>query len=277
MERREGPVALVVGALSRDLENRDGRLVEHAGGVVHYAGTALARLGAVVRVVTRVRPDDEALLESLRGEGVEIRALPSRRTTTYRNDYTGSLDRHLLLEASDPVRADDVPPRWYGSDLVQLGPLHREDVDPEIGARAGGIVGIDVQGLVRVAGTERLAPCPEIDRFVAHAGVVQASESELEAVLDGQSTEDFVRRHALAEMLVTRGSRGVVLVAQGESIEIPVAPVAGTHPVGAGDVFLASYLFCRAEGRAPRDAANGATRVCAAYIERGEVPKGFRP
>jgi sugar/nucleoside kinase (ribokinase family) len=277
MERREGPVALVVGALSRDLENQDGRLVEHAGGVVHYAGTALARLGAVVRIVTRVRPDDEALLESLRSEGVEVRALASRRTTTYRNDYTGPVDRHLLLETSDPICADDVPPQWYRADLVQLGPLHREDLDPEIGARTGGIVGIDVQGLVRVAGTDRLAACPGIGDFVAHAGIVQASESELEAVLDGESTEDFIRQHALAEMLVTRGPRGVLLIAQGEPVEIPAVPIAGTRPVGAGDVFLASYLFCRAEGRAPRDAAARALRVCATYIERGEVPKGFRP
>lgn len=277
MGRREGPAALVVGAVSRDLESREGRLVERAGGVVHYAGIALARLGAAVRIVTRARPDDEGLLGPLRREGVEVRVLPSSHTTSYRNDYTGAVDRHWLLETSDPIRADDIPAPWCRADLVQLGPLHRDDVDPVLGARMSGIVGIDVQGLVRVAGTDRLAPCPEIGRFVAQAAVVQASESELEAVLDGEPVEDFVRRHGLAEMLVTRGSRGVSLIVQGKSIELPAEPVRGTRPVGAGDVFLASYLYCRAEGREPRDAAAGAVRVCAAYVEQGEVPRGFRP
>ena len=47
--------------------------------------------------------------------------------------------------------------------------------------------------------------------------------------------------------------------------------------VGAGDVFLAAYLVFRVRGAEPLEAAQVATRVCAAKLERGEVPKGLDP
>jgi len=47
--------------------------------------------------------------------------------------------------------------------------------------------------------------------------------------------------------------------------------------VGAGDVFLGTYLMLRVEGRDPASAARGATRTSMAQIEHGEVPRGFVP
>jgi sugar/nucleoside kinase (ribokinase family) len=272
--------ALVVGAVTRDLEIGDGPERSRPGGVVHHAGLALARLGAITRVVTRVRPEDaRELLQPLRAQGAEVLALPSAQTTTYRNDYSGQRDGHELLATSDSIGPADLPAAWRDPDLVQLGPLHRRDLAPDLTQALGGFKGIDLQGLVRErtqSGT-RLAPFPDLGRFVAGVDVVQASESELDAALAGETLEGFVRRHGVREMIVTRGARGASLLVGGERLQIAAPLAQRRYPVGAGDVFLASYLFLRCIGRDPAAAATGASEICSEKLESGEVPKDYRP
>ena len=47
-------------------------------------------------------------------------------------------------------------------------------------------------------------------------------------------------------------------------------------PVGAGDVFLASYLHARASARGPLDAARFAVRTSAEHVEHGRIRGGAR-
>jgi sugar/nucleoside kinase (ribokinase family) len=272
-------LVLLVGSVSRDLEEQRDRTLERPGGTVHYAGRALLRLGARVRVVTRVHPDDQSLLDPLRREGAEVHALESPRTTTYRNDYSGPVDLHELLAASDPISLRDVPVAWRDSDVVQLGPLHAHDIEPDFSELGDGLIGLDLQGLVRQAHPQgtRLEPNADLARFLAGVRVVQASESELSAALEGASIEQFVERHSIPEMIVTRGARGALVLCSGQRFDVPTRPVQGVHRVGSGDVFLASYLFFRASGRPPPDASVAAGEVCAVRIEKGEVPRGFHP
>jgi len=272
------PSALVVGAVTLDRSADADEDGARPGGVVHYGGVALARLGARTRVVTSLAPADAArLLGPLHAESIETAARESRATTTYRNDYSGPEDRHELVASSDPIRASDVPAGWLDSELVQLGPLHREDVLPEVAAALRGYKGLDVQGLVREARPEgtRLAPCPDLRHFLPHVHVVKASEAELAAVLDGDTLERFARRHAIREMLVTRGARGVHVLSARGAWDLPAPLVHARFKVGAGDVFLAAYLFFRVRELGPVESAEAATRVCAAKLEQGEVPKGF--
>ncbi len=264
--------ALVLGAITRDLET--GRAAA-PGGVVHYAGRAFAALGARTRAVTRLRAADAAeLLAPLRAAGVEVRALPSKATTTYANDYSGAEDRHELLSASDPIGPDDLPSAWRSADVIQLGPLHRRDLLPQTLASLSGFIGIDLQGLVRLAddrGT-RLAPNPELKDFLAHVSVAKASEEELTVLLEGRSLEAFRSDFGLDELLVTRGERGALVVTRWRVEEIATPTVPRRFPVGAGDVFLAAYLHARANDRSPVAAARFAVRTSAAHVAHGRVP-----
>ena len=122
-----------------------------------------------------------------------------------------------------------------------------------------------------------MSPYPELDALLSNVDVVQASEAEVDALLAGDSVEQFIRRHAIAEMIITRGARGATLLTPGQRIEVPARVVPVHFRVGAGDVFLATYLLLRTHGFAPPMAARHATDVCAAKIESGEVPKGLRP
>lgn len=267
--------ALLLGSISRDLlREPDGRERAQPGGTVHHAGLALLRLGARVRVVTRLRTQEAAeLLEPLRAEGAEVLALPSPTTTCYRNDYRGETDRHELLETSLPIGPDDVPDAWSAAELVQLGPLHPADIDGGVVERLQGLKGLDLQGFLRGPGAARSAALREM---IPHIDVVQASESELAGAVPEVSPEVFLRELGVAEMLLTRGSRGATVLTATSAQPIRTRSLSAGDRAGAGDVFLATYLLSRAHGQLPVPAAEAAVRACVAKIEYGTIPLGFR-
>ena len=63
--------------------------------------------------------------------------------------------------------------------------------------------------------------------------------------------EDAVAALGVPELLLTQGSDGAVLVAGGRRERIPVRRVEGKDPTGAGDAFLAGYVWARAAGHRP--------------------------
>jgi sugar/nucleoside kinase (ribokinase family) len=184
------------------------------------------------------------------------------------------------VAASDPITADDVPPNWRRADCVHLGPLHRGDLAPGLAASLEGMVGLDVQGLLRESGPEgtRLRPNPELPLHLDGVHVVQVSASELRALVGSENGTalEFARRYGVPELVVTRGRRGATVIADGAAVDVEPAPSSGTSTVGAGDTFLAAYLEARVRTQcSPADAARAASRVTALKIEHGGVPKGI--
>jgi sugar/nucleoside kinase (ribokinase family) len=273
---REPLTALVMGSLSRD-RAADGSV--SPGGVVHWAGLALLRMGARVRVLTRAAERDDGLLDPLRAEGARVLRLPSGQTTECRNHYGPRGDRHELWACSDPISASDVPSGWRAADLVQLGPLHPGDLAPGIARGLSGRIGLDVQGLVRAGkrAQTHLAPA-DLEPFTARSvAVIKAGEAELSfALRAGETPEALLSRIGADELLVTRGARGATLVARGERNEIPAQPAGSGDPTGAGDVFLAAFLYARALGWPALRAAGLASRASAAKIGSGMLPADFR-
>lgn len=268
-------LAGVVGSASRDVAP-DGRTTP--GGVVHHAGLALARLGARTRVLTRVRGEDaHELLAALERAGVRVTALESANTTVCANDYEGEVDRHELLSVSDTLSAQDVPRvgGWRELALVQLGPLHRDDLAPGIARPFTGLVGLDTQGLLRERGPEgtRLRPLADVGKWFDGVAIAKASEVELPVLLDGQVPSRFLAATGVRELVVTRGPRGASVITAAGQIDVPALSAKRRHPVGAGDVFLAAYLFARVRGLPAEAAAGLASRASAAKIETGQVAR----
>lgn len=263
----------MIGAITRDRIFVQGRaLGESPGGVVHHAGLTLVALGARVRVLTRVHADDdEELLSPLREAGAEVRALPSRATTTYRNDYSKTPTRHELEAVSDPIEAGDVPEDWRRCELIQLGPLHRRDIQPEAAEAVQGLRGLDVQGFFR---EREPLEAVALTRFLACADVVQASSEDLPRLTHGEAPGPFAYRHAIQELLITQGARGAELWTSSGVARVPVRRIdlegttSGEALIGAGDGFLASYLYARACGCTPEPAAHRAAELAVSRIEQ---------
>jgi sugar/nucleoside kinase (ribokinase family) len=150
-----------------------------------------------------------------------------------------------------------------GADWVHVGALFRGEFpeDTVAALAAGGArLSFDGQGLLRPARIGPLELEPEPDRsFLRHVSVLKLSEEEAKALV-GSLEEGPLSELGVAEVVVTLGSRGAIVVAEGRLVHVPAEPV-DADPTGAGDAFAAAYVVERSHGQEPRRAAERATRL----------------
>jgi len=255
----------VIGNLSRDVVAGGAPRV---GGPVFYAARALRHLGARARLVTRCAAGDRRLLLTrLVALGLPVVWEPGERTAAFSFSYEGDVRRMEVDALANPWTPADAR-GWAGrgigrSDWLLVGAVSRADFPAEtlaVLARGRRLL-LDGQGLVRPGRTGTLVPDGEFDPAVLrHVAMLKLSEEEAEAVVGGVD-ERALRELGVPEVLVTFGSRGSLVVADGRVERITARPVSGVDPTGAGDAFAAAYLSARAVGHRPASAARRASAL----------------
>ena len=147
---------------------------------------------------------------------------------------------------------------------MHVGALARSDFPAETLAALARDrrLSFDGQGLVRPARTGPLALDAEYDpEVLRHVSILKLAEEEAR-VLVGEPDADALRSLGVPEIVVTFGSEGSLVFAEGRLERVPARPVGGeVDPTGAGDAFIAAYLVSRSSGYAPVPAARRATRA----------------
>jgi sugar/nucleoside kinase (ribokinase family) len=257
------PVA-VIGNLASDVVA--GGLPRVGGGAFH-AARALRLLGRPACVVTKcAEADRDVLLPRLVALGVPVRWRPAASTTRFAFDYDGDR-RSMSIEAlGEPWSPDEIR-GWVaaalgGAEWVQVAPLMRG----EFGAEALAVLArgrrllLDGQGLVRVARTGPLVLGGGADPgLLRGVSVLKLAEEEALALAGGLD-EAALAGLGVPEVVVTFGSRGCLVLADGRLTEVRARPVA-TDPTGAGDAFGAAYVTARSAGQAPPAAARRAAAL----------------
>ena len=252
------PLALV-GNLSRDrVDGGPPRI----GGAPFYGAAALRLLGRRGHVVAKCAGDDKRRYSrALARVGVPVTFAPAAATTAFSFSYRGD---------ARTMHVDDVGPVWKAADVadihaatwVHVAPLLRGDFDADALAAIarGRRVLYDAHGLVR----RRAAGPLELDRdfdpaLLEHVAVLKLGEEEARVL-------EPVTELGVDEVVVTLGSRGAIVYAQGQETHVPAHPIAAVDPTGAGDAFGTAYAVSRAEGFRPVSAARRATAVVAAFL-----------
>jgi fructokinase len=253
----------VIGNLARD--TIDGG-APRVGGAPYHAARALRLLGGSSRIVARcAEADRRALVGPLAALGVPFGWLPATSTASFDLRYTGEEREMTLADAGAPWTLADV--RAVGrADWVQVGALTRADFPADVLAALGRDrrVALDGQALVRPATTGVLVLDADFDPAVLrHVTALNLNEQELE-ILGG---EDRVIELGVPELLLTQGSTGGVVIARGVRERVPVRPILTSNPTGAGDAFLAGYVWARAAGHRPVSAARHAATTAARVLE----------
>jgi sugar/nucleoside kinase (ribokinase family) len=174
---------------------------------------------------------------------------------------------------------DALGPSWTPADLrgleragwVHVGALARSDFPAATLAALARDrrVSFDGQGLVRPDRTGPLELDAEYDpEVLRHVSVLKLAEDEARTLV-GEPTGEALRALGVPEVLVTLGSRGSLVFAEGLLVAVPARPLEGkVDPTGAGDAFSAAYLVSRATGYAPVAAARRATALVAGLLGR---------
>ena len=264
----------VIGNLSRDVVAGG---ATRPGGAVFYAARAFARIGAEAHVVARCSTRDASLLlPPLEALGVPVAFRTGAHTAAFTFHYEG--DNRVM-------HVDEVGDRWTTTDVtgwvedalgdarwVQVGALLRTDFVADTLAalaRGGRRLLVDAQGLVRLAQVGPLLRDAEVDPKV-FASLAALKLSENEARILGQGIEpDQLRELGVAEIVVTLGSAGALVVTPTTAERIAPVPIDGVvDPTGAGDSFSAGYLHARAQGADPVEAARAANALAAELMVR---------
>ncbi len=249
----------VLGNLSRDL--LQGEPPKTGGGPFH-AARALARLGADCQIYVRCADEDRpVLVPPLEAFGLPVVSITGRSTATFAMSYEGDRRTMRVDAIGDVWHANDLPAIPSGIEWLQVAALARSDFPEEslAGLARNHRLLYDGQGLVRPATTGPLEPDDQFDRrLLRHITVLKLSDEEAGVIGDPEAL-------GVPEVLLTYGSRGSTIIANGRAEEISADPVAA-DPTGAGDMFGAAYLVGRAAGASPGEAARRATEVVHAIL-----------
>jgi sugar/nucleoside kinase (ribokinase family) len=261
------PVA-VVGNLSRDLVEEG---PPRAGGAPFHAARALRVLGRPALVGAKCADSDrDSLLIPLVRLGLPVLWRGGSSTAAFSFHYEG--DRRVMTvdALGDPWTTADL----HGlerTDWVHVGGLARSDFPAETLAALARDrrVSFDGQGLARPARTGPLELDDDYDpEVLRHVSILKLAEEEAEALV-GEPDEDALRSLGVPEVVLTQGSRGSLVLADGKLTQVPARAVGGeTDPTGAGDAFAAAYLVSRSTGHAPTAAARRATALVAGLLGR---------
>lgn len=253
----------VIGNLARDTIDGGSPRV---GGAPYHAARALRLLGGGSHIVARCAPADRrSLVGPLATLGVPFTWVPAPSTTEFEIRYAGD-DREMRI-ANPGAPWTSAEARAVGRvEWVQVGGLTRADFPPDVLATLARDrrLALDGQALVRPAVSGPLVLDPEFDPAVLrHITALKVNEEELDAL----GGEEQVLALAVPELLVTQGSTGALVLARGVRERIPVRRIETRDPTGAGDAFLAAYVWARAAGQRPGSAARHAATTAARVLE----------
>ncbi len=254
----------VIGNLSRD--TIDGG-PPRVGGAPYHAARALRLLGGSSRILARcAETDRRALVGQLAALGVPFDWLPAPSTTAFELRYKGEEREMTIADPGAPWNLEDV--RAVGrADWVQVGALTRGDFSANVLAALArnSRLALDGQALVRPATKGPLVLDADFAPSVLrHVTALKLNEEELETL----GGEERVTELGVPELLITRGSAtGALVLTRGVRQRIVVRPVDISNPTGAGDAFLAAYVWARAAGHGPASAARHAATTAARVLE----------
>jgi sugar/nucleoside kinase (ribokinase family) len=257
----------VVGLVS--LDRVDGGL-PRLGGAPFYAAKALRLLGHPALIATKIAAENSG--RGLHALGIPVYSRPAERTITFRIENDGDHRTMEIEELGEPWTPEDVR-GWLDdvlrpADWLHAGALTRADFPAETLAllSRNRVLSYEGQGLVRPAELGEVRVDGDYDpEVLEHVDILKLSEHEADALgvgLDERSLASL----GVPEIVVTLGSRGSVVFADGLAELVAARPVEARDPTGSGDKFMAAYLTYRRQRHSPRSAARLAGDVVRALL-----------
>lgn len=250
---------LVIGHITQDITIGGLTL----GGTASYASLTARAYGLRVGIVTACAP--ELILPEL--EGIQVVRKPSTFTSTFQNTYTPNGRIQHIHHVADKLNYSDIPLQWRNTPIIHLGPLTNE-IGPELSkCFPGSQVGITPQGWLRGWDGDHVVTYrdwPEGNQVLPN---VQAAVMSIE---DVRNNEDVVTEFMtlVPILVVTEGAAGARVYWNGDVRYFRPPQENELDPVGAGDVFSASFFIKLYQTRDPWEAARFATLVAANSVTR---------
>jgi fructokinase len=232
----------------------DGSVLLRAGGVPHYAGATFAALDRPCRIITKYNPADIVVTDALSAIGAQVETRPARVSTTFEfTEMDGEIGEPQLAAQGDPITSADLGS--LDGAAIYFAPLTPDDISIDcFGAarKREKLIFLDAQGITRrEASAANREAAYAVLRLV---DVVKVTAAEALWLFDTDQPEQLqaaFRQLGVAEIALTMGARGSIVISPAGVAEISDRPVAAIDKVGCGDVYFASYIDARLNGHPP--------------------------
>lgn len=246
------------------------------GGTAFYFAHGISHLDTDnFLLVTSLADSEMKAVDDIRAKGVHVRVIPSRKSVFFENIY-GEDQNHRTQRVrakADPFTVEvlkDVEARYF-----HLGTLLADDfpIDAIRLLSERGIVSVDAQGYLREVVGEEVRPVDWPDKFEAlkYIDILKVNEHEAEVLTGYSDCKEAVRTLAgwgVKEVILTLGSEGSVIYADGKSHIIPAyPPLEVLDATGCGDTYMAGYLYMRDKGYGCDEAGRFAAAMCTIKLE----------
>jgi len=267
-----------IGHITRDKIITPKSEVYMAGGTSFYMSRGMSCLPHDVsyQLVTKVGQGQLPEVDKLREAGIDTICYPSRHTVYFENKYGGDTNKRTqrVLAKADPFTIEEMRP--LEAKVFHLGSLLADDFSPEVVKylSAKGRVSIDAQGYLRHVVGEQVVPVDWKDKeeILSCTDILKLNEHEMEVITHSRNPRTVamtLAEYGVREIIITLGSYGSLIYAEGRFFEIPAyKPAEVVDATGCGDTYSTGYLYCRMQGMGYEESGRFAAAMCTLKLER---------
>lgn len=246
-------------------------------GTSYYFSHGISHLKDIkhYQLVTALAPSEFKAVEDIRAKGIKVTVIPSHRTVYFENTYGENQDNRSqrVLAKADPFTVEQL--ENINAHIFHLGSLLADDFSLDVVKYLStkGILAVDAQGYLREVRGEKVYPIDWTDKVEAlkYIDILKVNEHEME-VLTGQTD---IKQAALQlaewgvkEVLITLGSLGSIIYAEGTFHKIPAYPPKDiVDATGCGDTYATGYLYMRNKGASYEEAGCFAAAMSTLKLE----------
>jgi sugar/nucleoside kinase (ribokinase family) len=245
------------------------------GGTSFYFSKALQHFDVNYTLVTALGSAESYIIDGLRESNIEVHTLLSDFTVHFENIYSFNQDHREqnVLSTAAPFDVPQMPP--IESRIYHLGPLLSDDISVGLVKHLAskGEVSLDIQGFLRYVKDKKVYYTDWADKKEAlpYITYLKANEFEMQAVTgltDVQEGAKYLAEMGVKEVIITLGSKGSVIYANGTFHEIPAyKPASIVDATGCGDTYMAGYLLQKVKGASIQEAGEFGAAMATLKIE----------
>ena len=248
------------------------------GGTSYYFSYGMKHLNNArnYKLITALAPSEYKSVEDMRQQGITVTVLPSKKTVYFENKYGENQDERTqrVLAKADPFTVEAL--QNEEAHFFHLGSLLSDDFSLDVlkYLSTKGILSVDAQGYLREVRGEKVYPVDWNEKIDAlqYIDILKVNEHEAEVLTGYKDLKQAAIQLAewgVKEVLLTLGSMGSLIYAEGQFYKIPAYP---PHEVvdatGCGDTYAMGYIYMRNQGASYEKAGRFAAAVSTIKLEK---------
>lgn len=248
------------------------------GGTSYYFSHGIRHLKDTrnYKLITALAPSEYKAVEDLRAKGIQVEVLPSRKTVYFENIYGENQDdrKQRVLAKADPFTVEEL--KDEEAKFFHLGSLLSDDFSLDVVKLLSGKgkLAVDAQGYLREVRGEQVYPTDWKDKREAlkYIDILKVNEHEAEVLTGFKDFKQAALQLAewgVKEVLLTLGSLGSIIYAEGTFYKIPAYPTKNVvDATGCGDTYSMGYLYMRNKGAFYEEAGCFAAALSTIKLEK---------